>query len=301
MLYDRELDVLYTNASNLRVPNIIGEAKDDRVVVMEFVGQKTVKDYAMPRATKRLKILGLDSFSVAVGMIAALRTLHERGWAHRDIKPANFVVPDCPGAHKAANLKIVDFGLSKSFVRERKGGRDKEAWPNMVLGVCTDKDADKEWCIREETKRSGSFRGTAMYASRRAHDGMDVGRADDLIGVVYTFLDLVNGGLSWREYTRGSKKDRHKVRSHKDFSDPSNKWCPCEVLEGNERFKEKVRGLIDYLESVVWEEDPDYDRVVKDLKEAATFADSSRERGAVKIKWSEREMEDGGVKRGKTE
>ena len=105
----------------------------------------------------------------------------------------------------------------------------------------------------------------------------------------------MNGGLSWREYTRGSKKDRHKVRSHKDFSDPSNKWCPCEVLEGNERFKEKVRGLIDYLESVVWEEDPDYDRVVKDLKEAATFADSSRERGAVKIKWSESEMEDGRV------
>ena len=178
MLYDRELDVLYTNASNPRVPSIIGEVKDDCVVVMEYVGQKSVKDYAMPGPTNRPKILGCDSYSVATGMITALRSLHERGWAHRDVKPANFVVTDCPDAHKAANLMLVDFGLSKSFVRERKQGGDKEAWPNMV---CNDEDSDKEWCIRDEAQRSGSFRGTTMYASRRAHDGMDVGRADDLM------------------------------------------------------------------------------------------------------------------------
>ena len=44
-------------------------------------------------------------------MVYAISALHSKGVAHRDIKPGNFMFVD----DKHEKIKLIDFGLSKSF------------------------------------------------------------------------------------------------------------------------------------------------------------------------------------------
>lgn len=45
-------------------------------------------------------------------ILLSLNHLHDKGICHRDIKPDNFIFKE---KHESSELKMIDFGLSKSF------------------------------------------------------------------------------------------------------------------------------------------------------------------------------------------
>ena len=108
-LLKRELEILKT----LDHPNIVKfyeTYQDEKYfhLVMEYLSggellDRLIKNGSVPE--QESKVLMLKIFS-------AIKYLHERGITHRDLKPENFLFSD---KTKDAEIKIIDFGLSKQF------------------------------------------------------------------------------------------------------------------------------------------------------------------------------------------
>lgn len=137
--------------------------------------------------------------------------------------PQNVVRTGTDPSDKA--FKIVDFGLSKSFVvpKDSSFANHDRPWtgkwmsPSFSNKVGADKDIDDsnlEACVRAE-RESAEFRGTSMYASLRVHQGKDHCPRDDIWGLLYVFCDLVSGGLPWMSYA--SARDRASCQIIKEM------------------------------------------------------------------------------------
>ena len=148
------------------------------------------------------------------------------------------------------SFKIVDFGLSKSFVvpSDSSFADRSRPWggPWMSPGT-SPAGAAATGCVRAE-RDSAEFRGTSMYASvsaprlcaslsctalyissfaltripylletiqLRVHQGRDHCPRDDVWGLLYVFCDLVAGGLPWMSYA--SARDRASCQVVKEI------------------------------------------------------------------------------------
>ena len=165
-----------------------------------------------PNATRRL--LPSDATYLTASVILPLiRSMHECGCIHRDVKPSNCVRTGTSGEDR--KFKLVDFGLSKSFVvpafsssaasAEGTDGKRVVDWG----GVWDRPDGvpdDARGVFRAERPQA-DFRGTSMYASLRVHQGRDYCRRDDVWGLLYVFCDLVSGGLPWMTHALERNRD----------------------------------------------------------------------------------------------
>ena len=120
-------------------------------------------------------------------------------------------------------FKIVDFGLSKSFVvpKDSSFADPQRPWKGRWMspsyskaGETIVKEDKMEGCVRLE-REAAEFRGTSMYASLRVHQGKDHCPRDDIWGLMYVFCDLVSGGLPWMEYA--SSRDRSSCQILKEM------------------------------------------------------------------------------------
>lgn len=119
-------------------------------------------------------------------------------------------------------FKIVDFGLSKSFVvpKDSSFADPRRPWKGQWMSPSFSKPGEDmknekmQGCIRLE-REAAEFRGTSMYASLRVHQGKDHCPRDDIWGLLYVFCDLVSGGLPWMEYA--SARDRSSCQILKEM------------------------------------------------------------------------------------
>jgi len=106
------------------------------------------------------------------------------------------------------------------------------------------------------------FRGTARYASINSHNGKDLSRRDDLWSVFYIMVEFAKGSLPWRRI-----KEKEKIGEMKsELNTP-----------------DLVRGLppvftsfMDYLQSLNYEDKPDYNYIKSILTEGVDRIGGSR-------------------------
>ena len=150
-----------------------GNDSDKNYLVMNNLGKTLTHMYKKygTFSLKQINILTLHALKI-------LEDIHNKGVLHRDIKPENFLID------KKNNLYIIDFGLSKIYIK------NNEHYP-----YCENK----------------SFVGTTRYASINVHNNIAYSRRDDLESLFYVMLYLYLGKLPWQGLNISNKQEQKKA------------------------------------------------------------------------------------------
>jgi serine/threonine protein kinase/WD40 repeat protein len=152
--FEREAKLL----GSLNHPNIatvygLHDSEGIRFIAMEFISGEDLSQRLSRGA------LPIDEASdVAAQIAAALDAAHERGVIHRDLKPANVRLTE------QGNVKVLDFGLAKTFGRDEGESYDPELSPTVT----------------SDSTRDGVILGTAAYMSPEQARGRSVDRRSDV-------------------------------------------------------------------------------------------------------------------------
>ncbi|GMI13714.1 hypothetical protein TrLO_g2456 [Triparma laevis f. longispina] len=207
-----------------------------------------------------------SALHLSLQMLDCVQSVHEKGYLHRDVKPSNFVRTGMNEDER--EFKIIDFGLSKSFVQTLEPNSPPLS-PQIPFKI-TPPNTTNPLAYSSQTlylkprKTSAQFRGTTMYASVNVQSELDHSRSDDIFGVVYSFIDLVNGDLPWRPYATGEGKDKETVKTMKEagLSDPRNMMVdPLIRSLGN--FNHWIWQISNYLTTLDFYSTPDYGSIKK--------------------------------------
>ncbi|KAA6393234.1 MAG: putative Tau-tubulin kinase 1, partial [Streblomastix strix] len=143
-----------------------GTHKKYKFVVMELLGPSLI-DLVNRQKPYKFNLHSLLKFGIQA--IETLQAIHKAGFVHRDIKPSNFVIGSTVETSK--RIYLIDFGLCKKlFIKDG----------NVVM-----------------PSMKGNFRGTVRYASVNAHRRREIGRNDDLMSLIYIFVEFYSGNLPW--------------------------------------------------------------------------------------------------------
>ncbi len=155
-------------AAALRHPNIVTihsvEEVDGRIFfTMEYIDGLPLSRYIVPGGIPLKRFL-----QIAVPLAAAVAAAHEQGIIHRDLKPGNIMIG------QEGILKILDFGLARSFKAFAGAGRDAETLPFIL---------DSE------------LSGTIGYMSPEQIRGETIDRRVDLFALGVVLFELATGTL----------------------------------------------------------------------------------------------------------
>ena len=206
----------------LGVPRIYwyGVEGDYNVMVFELLGPSLEDLFSFCNREFSLK----TTLMLADQMILRVQYMHQKSLIHRDIKPDHFLI----GLGKKANqVHIIDFGLAKNY----RGLKTRRHIPY---------------------RENKGFTGTAMFASIRAHQGIEQSRRDDLEAVAYMLMYFIRGSLPWK-----GPNEKIKQKKMSTSIEVLCKNFPCEFAK-----------YLNYCRSLRFADRPDYAylrRLLKDV------------------------------------
>lgn len=152
-------------------------------------------------------------------MLSCIKNIHLHGIIHRDIKPGNFLMEN-------ENIKLIDFGLSKQYI-------DKNGYHKC-------------------NKKHETITGTLRYVSKNIHNGEEPSRRDDIISMVYILFYLYLGNLPWQglKIINLKEKEEEILKLKKKF---------LYFIRENIEIPIKLIELLEYVENLSYEEEPDYE------------------------------------------
>lgn len=154
-------------------PSILHFGKDSHFtyLVMELVGQNLQEYFKNFNKVITLTMIKMYAHQ----MLKLIEALHSKGIVHRDIKPSNF----CINKSNSSLLFMIDYGLSCAY--------------NTQL-------------MESEGVSTKSLIGTPLFASKNAHLGLALTRADDLESLGYSLIYLSCGMLPWTHISVSDKE-----------------------------------------------------------------------------------------------
>jgi serine/threonine protein kinase/tetratricopeptide (TPR) repeat protein len=126
MRFKREAELLASvNHPNIAVIHEIIDQEDaPGYLVLEYVPGETLSD-RLKREPFKLE----EALSVARQVAEAISAAHEKGIIHRDLKPSNIkLTPD-------GRVKVLDFGLAKTYVQQDKNQSTAITQPGRIIGT----------------------------------------------------------------------------------------------------------------------------------------------------------------------
>ncbi|MEW5765885.1 MAG: protein kinase domain-containing protein [Acidobacteriota bacterium] len=173
--FEREARLL----AALSHPNVAGiygiEEHDGRIcLVLEYVEGPTL--------SQRLEEGPLpipEAIDVALQVAAGVAAAHEAGIVHRDLKPANVKLTP------QGQVKVLDFGLAKSYAPEPTSGSDPSRSPTVAY----------------DATRAGLVLGTAGYMSPEQARGRPLDRRTDLWAFGCILFEMLTGKQAFKGET----------------------------------------------------------------------------------------------------
>lgn len=204
-----------------------GVAGEYNTMVMELLGQNLEDLFNFCTRNFTLKTILL----VALEMIERIKHIHENHYVHRDIKPENFLIGK--GQHEQT-MYLIDFGLAKRY-------------------------RDEQTRIHISYKENKNLTGTARYASKNAHKGIEQSRRDDLESIGYVLVYLMKGSLPWQGLKCKEKQEKYaKIKEIKENLTP-DKLCEGLPIEFTK--------YLEYCQNLKFDEEPNYKYLVGMIKD----------------------------------
>lgn len=213
---------LRENGFRMGIPRIYNfiESPDYNIMVMQLMGESLEDLFNKSNRKFQLNTVLL----LGNQLTTLLQTLHTAELLHRDIKPNNFLI----GKKDPNNIYIMDFGLSKRYIR--KG----EHIP---------------------FKTGKSLVGTTRYASINIHNGFEPSRRDELESIGYMLIYFLKGKLPWQGLLKKSSSNNIKI-----IGDAKINTTLEELCNGIHICFYKY---IKYCRELRFEQEPDYDYIRK--------------------------------------
>jgi casein kinase 1 len=210
-------------------PNMIwfGVSGEYNTMVMNLLGENLEDLFSLCSRSFSLKTV----LMIGIEMIERIKHIHDNHYVHRDIKPENFIIEKNTNDHC---IYLIDFGLAKRF-------RCEQTYIHITY------------------KENKAMTGTARYASRNAHKGIEQSRRDDLESIAYVLIYFMKGSLPWQGLKSLKKED--KIKKIKEMKENISPQKLCEGLP-----KEFVM-LLEYCQNLQYDQDPDYVYLIKILKD----------------------------------
>eukprot|EP00013_Stygamoeba_regulata_P001581 CAMPEP_0177634956 /NCGR_PEP_ID=MMETSP0447-20121125/3644_1 /TAXON_ID=0 /ORGANISM="Stygamoeba regulata, Strain BSH-02190019" /LENGTH=375 /DNA_ID=CAMNT_0019136711 /DNA_START=44 /DNA_END=1171 /DNA_ORIENTATION=- len=194
------------------IPKIISfkEYKNISILIMELLGPSLDRLLAFCGGHFSLK----TTLMIGDQMLRLVEYIHKKSIIHRDLKPENFLIGS---GSKEGQIHIIDFGLSKHWCN-----------PHSLEHIPYRDDK--------------SLTGTARYASRNTHLGIEQSRRDDLECIGYVMLFFLRGNLPWQNLRANTKEEKcEKISYMKCVTSVETlcSGCPVEFV----KYMNYVRGL----------------------------------------------------------
>ncbi|HXV65481.1 MAG TPA: protein kinase [Vicinamibacteria bacterium] len=164
--FRREAKLLAT----LNHPNIAAIHGFEEVDAIHFLVLELVEGETLAERIARGPIPLDEAIAIASKIVAALEEAHENGIVHRDLKPANVkLTPD-------DNVKVLDFGLAKSWVDETP-----------------ESDGSLSPTLTRDATGAGIILGTAAYMSPEQAKGKKVDKRTDIFAFGAVLFEMLTG------------------------------------------------------------------------------------------------------------